>query len=115
DEYLDDSRTLESRSRGAEPDTIAALIEELRETEMSLPGYAAKDGEVLSAIGSAYAALGAFPLAIDAYERSLNDPGSKVLVRAVEQLANLQYRYAAQISGDDRGELVRKAARPLQW
>lgn len=114
EEFLDYARNIEARARGAEPDTIATLTADLRQIAESLPKYA-KDGEVLSAIGSAYAALGAFTLAIEAYERSLNDPNSRVLVRAVEQLANLQYRYAALVPGPGREKLTMDADKHLQW
>jgi tetratricopeptide (TPR) repeat protein len=115
EEYVDCARNIEAQAREADPEAIAALVEDLSQVRRTLPGYVAKDGEVLAAIGAAFGALGDFPSAIEAYTRALNDPNSKVQVRAAEQLANLQYRHGAKLSDKERDDLVREADRHLEW
>jgi tetratricopeptide (TPR) repeat protein len=99
-EVLESVKSIRSRAVDVDDQIRAAVLQELS----TIDRFASEkynDGEVLSEIGHAYAALGEFNAAEDAYNKAFSNPDSSVPVEAVEQFANLLYRKAETI-GDAR-------------
>ena len=66
-----------------------------------------RNGEMLTELGDTYAELGDFEEAILRYRQALakSGPRERVPIRTVEQLANLEGRYAVKLSLlDEKGE-----------
>jgi tetratricopeptide (TPR) repeat protein len=75
------------------------------------------DGELLGLIGDVLRDLGEFETAIDAYDKAVQDPNSAAPIRIIEQLGNLQNRYAnclidraSRAPEPTRAELLAKAS-----
>jgi hypothetical protein len=80
----------------------------------------------LGAFGTAWAELGDFDRAVASYREAVREGGAQAPLSAVEQLANLELRYAARLreeraeggapaAGPDPDELIREAATWLEW
>ena len=114
-ELFERVRNIEAWAVGVDEFTRARLLRELTTLDRAAAGKW-DDGELLSEIASAYAALQSNEEALQAYTKSFSDPQSKVSVKAVEQLANLLYR-KAQIAKDDNEHkaLFDEAHKYVEW
>ncbi|HEX2064018.1 MAG TPA: CHAT domain-containing protein [Acidimicrobiales bacterium] len=72
------------------------LEQQVRDLESALPPGWGR-GHVLAAFGAAYAELGRFDDAVRLYRGALSAEDGTVELRAVEQLANLEVRYATAL------------------
>jgi tetratricopeptide (TPR) repeat protein len=73
-----------------------------------------RDGEVLGAIGKAYAAMGDNDHAIESYLQALTDEGSRARIVLIKDLANLMERDARSKPADVRGKSLDQAIAMLQ-
>ena len=74
-----------------------------------------RNGEMLTELGNTYAELGDFEEAILRYREALaaSGPSERVPIRTIEQLANLEARFAVKLSlPDGKGE---PQARTDRW
>ncbi len=95
-EYRDKILSLTSAIGNASPDYRANIKKQLTELQSGIrPEWL--DGQILSAFGGAWAALGDYAQAIDYYRQAINDKGGKMSLEAVEQLANLEVRHALDL------------------
>jgi tetratricopeptide (TPR) repeat protein len=97
-EFRNQLRAITEKAGGAEGDYKAKIEQQLVDVERSLPPIWA-DGELLSLLGDAWAALGDFEKGIDCYRRALTDEGGKVTLWSLQQYANLLARYARNLAG----------------
>jgi hypothetical protein len=77
------------------------------------------DGEVLADFGDAYASLGNFDKAIKYYQMAIRTKDARASLKAVEQLANLECRYALQLWEAGRRQKgaarARRGAAGVDW
>ena len=104
-------KNLQSRaSRTTDKGWITRYKNELRKLESRLSDDLPakwRNGEMLTELGDTYAELGDFEEAILRYREALakSGPQERVPIRTVEQLANLEGRFAVQLSlPDEKGE-----------
>jgi CHAT domain-containing protein len=98
-EYLTRFRSVSSQAKGGAGNREEAdrLQKELEAATFALPPQW-HDGEVLSALGDAWAELGEVPRAIHAYRAAVQKNDALVPVRSIEQLANLLIRQGAALA-----------------
>ena len=103
-EFIFDLKNLQSRiSRTEGTSEITRFTNELDELEARLSNELParwRNGEMWSALGDTFAELRDFKAAILRYRKALaaSSPNELVAIRTVEQLANLEARYAVQLS-----------------
>jgi hypothetical protein len=103
--------TLADNARTSKPDqraTTLALIHDLRR-DIEAQGAAdwLRRGDVLAAFGRAFGEWRDFESAIDFYQRAVQAEDGEVALRAVEQLANFEARWAADIASTDRARAMK--------
>ncbi len=114
-EFILDLKNLQSRvSRVTDKGWITRYKNDLRDLETRLseelpPRW--RNGEILTELGDTYAELGDFEEAILRYQEALlaSSPQERVPIRTVEQLANLEARFAMQLSLQDKDGKPRAA------
>ena len=118
-EFILDLKNLQSRaSRTTDKGWITRYKNELRKLESRLSDELPakwRNGEMLTELGDTYAELGDFEEAILRYREALaaSGPSERVPIRTVEQLANLEARFAVKLSlPDEKGE---PQARTDRW
>ncbi len=113
-EILRELRNQQSRAaRLSDPVWLTGLKQAVCALEAQLPA-AWQNGELLYTFGETYAELGDFPQAISRYRAALlaSSPNERVPIRAIEQLANLEGRYAQALmttTHDSRPDLAQDA------
>lgn len=96
-EFLAVLETIRAEAEGQPgPERLDELAEELRAVLQTVPP-AWRDGDLLYAAGEAWIALQAWPEAIAALEEAVSRESTKAPIRAIEQLANAEDRYAAKL------------------
>jgi len=97
-EFLDLLRRIQTDAQSAEPERLKTLIDEVRGYDNALRSEW-RTGSALYELGESYATLHEWVSAIDCYTEALSpkDADSEVPIRALEQLANVEGRYAAQL------------------
>jgi CHAT domain-containing protein len=113
-EVLESVKSIRSGAVDVNDRTRTALLQELSVIDrlISEKFEQYNDGEVLAEIAHAYAALGEFTAAEDAYQKAFSSHDSRVSVEAVEQFANLLYRKAER-TGD--AGWFEKARKYIDW
>ena len=89
---------IQTDAQMAEPARLKALLDELRGYDSALSDEW-RTGNALYELGKSYATLGELRSAIACYTQALTaqDAESEVPIRALEQLANVEVRYAMQL------------------
>lgn len=82
----------------AEETKLEALRERLQELERALAPEWKRHAQLVAALGRAYGELGKFQQAIHWYREALSVEDASLPLRAVEQLCNLEARYAVKQS-----------------
>ena len=133
-EYLARLRNIIASAKNAKRDEQSATWarEALEMIAHSLP-VPWRDGELLTAIADAWAELGQFDNAIENYRAAIHQQESRAPIRAIEQLANLEVRYAisllaageepaaatvsetARTTPSDPEQLMKDAAELVEW
>ncbi len=111
-EFRNQLHTIAEKAVGAVEESRARLIEQLSDIERSLPPIWA-DGELLSLLGEAWAALGDFDKGIDRYRRALTDEKGKATLHSLQQYANLLARYARSLTLEDQKAPPRRGRRKI--
>ncbi|MET0646029.1 MAG: CHAT domain-containing protein [Pyrinomonadaceae bacterium] len=106
-----------TRARGEEEK--AQLRARLEQLGAALPDEW-RDGEVLSAFGAAWGALGDYGLAAGSYEQAINEMGARAPFKAVEQYALMLVRGADKLRGAGPGAgepagMIDQAVGLLEW
>ena len=96
-EFLAALLTIHSEAEGGlENERREELANDIRDLLQSAPPRW-RDGKLLYAVGEAWMALESWPEAITAYEEAISLESTEAPVRAIEQLANAEDRYATKL------------------
>lgn len=96
---------------------IASLKEQLKRIANSLPTAWLDNALLRAALGRAYGELDLFKEAVEQYLEALNSEKAYLSLRAVEQLCNLQTRWAvehAAVNREEATKLIQQAKERLQ-
>lgn len=107
---------LAHRAKMTEPDKVEALRKDLRELAGILPPEWLSYAPLQCALGYAYGELDLFPEAITHYQQAVRTERGTASLNAIEQLVNLQCRYAVDLYKREdvrpTGNRVRRDATP---
>jgi tetratricopeptide (TPR) repeat protein len=131
-EYLDELRSIAADARAAQAEYREVLRQNIKQLHDTIPANW-RDGEILAALAKAWAEVGDFNEAIEIYRKAILEPKSGALLSTIEQLANLQDRYASSLRAErqaqsstaalvnaiqnqpDPDELINEAIEWLEW
>jgi hypothetical protein len=120
-EYRDEVRSMKAATKTAGPRKRQKLREQLTQLEREIRSDWL-DGQMLGEFAGAWADLGDKRKAIELYRRAIADEEATIRLKDIEQLANLEGRYAAELAREgepkekkEAEEFFIKAVRRLQW
>jgi tetratricopeptide (TPR) repeat protein len=131
-EYLDELRSIAADARTGQAAHREMLRQDLKRLDEGIPPHF-RDGEVLAAFAKAWAEVGEFSEAIKSYRKAILESKSGAVLSTIEQLANLQDRYASRLRAErqdqtsttalenaaqdlpDPDELINEAIEWLEW
>jgi tetratricopeptide (TPR) repeat protein len=91
-------RNIVERAKNVQPGEIDLLVQEIRAIEHAVPAPWLQHGELHTALGAAYGELQRFEPAIAHYQKALASEDGQSTLHAVEQLCNLEVRFAQTLS-----------------
>ena len=100
---------LTQEAKTADDDRIATLKEDVAAIDERIPTEWLGLGEIFAAMGRAHGELEEFEKAVDAYRKALADEKASCPVKALEQLWNLQARWAVEVSKTGLDQDLKKA------
>jgi len=112
-EFIADIRNIAQKAKTASEDEVDGLrqwLDQIEKDLLSLPNKSSAQGELLAALGEARSELGQFERALSAYKQAVFSEDALASIRADEQRANLQARYAVDLAGEAAKRLAEKAA-----
>jgi CHAT domain-containing protein len=131
-EYLDELKSIAADARTGQAEPRETLRQDLKRLDEVIPPHF-RDGEVLAAFARAWAEVGDFNEAIKTYRKAILESKSGAVLGTIEQLANLQDRYASRLRAErqlqasttavenaaqdlpDPDELINEAIEWLEW
>jgi hypothetical protein len=120
-EYRDTVRSITAATKTAGARKRQKLREQLTQLEREIRSDWL-DGQMLGEFARAWADLGDKRKAIELYRRAIADEKATICLNDIEQLANLEGRYAAELAREgepkenkEAEEFFTKAVRRLQW